>query len=343
MLQVRIPEGMGPGSKMIVQAPGGQRMQIVIPPGVSAGQTIQVAAPAEQGGKPTPERESPPRNQTPPPAPPTVDLRHAAERASKARHASQNASQSGDPSGALRKSSAAKSSAAKSSAAKSSAAKSPAASDPVFEDALDTLMTRIESEGLFDPLQRPTRSAARNALKKASGHVGRALNQLKMGAKAAAPSGSSVLSSVLSPPTARAPPPPPPPRLSGGDGPALVTLGLSGRDDAYGLAPRERVVGVAPDELPSHEWQALSSVLELLDTDGTSNAKLRTLTESSTHLPRRLTRAQAAALLRCFSAPLRRVQALELLQERLQAQDVDWAGRFERATIAELRLLCGEA
>ena len=48
MMQVTVPDGLGPGDMFMVQAPDGQQMQVQVPPGVKSGMPIQVAMPAPQ-------------------------------------------------------------------------------------------------------------------------------------------------------------------------------------------------------------------------------------------------------------------------------------------------------
>jgi len=48
VMQVQIPQGVGPGQTMQVQGPSGETIQVQVPPGTGPGQVIQVQLPAPQ-------------------------------------------------------------------------------------------------------------------------------------------------------------------------------------------------------------------------------------------------------------------------------------------------------
>ena len=73
------------------------------------------------------------------------------------------------------------------------------------------------------------------------------------------------------------------------------------------------------------------------------SAQLRVLEEKSSSLPAQLSRAQVAAILRCFENPLRRTQALEGLMPRLDLSAERFADELAEAVWPnDIRRLCGD-
>ena len=58
LLSISVPSGSGPGDTLTVQAPDGRQLQIVIPPGVYAGMSLQVAVPAAAAAAEPPKKQA---------------------------------------------------------------------------------------------------------------------------------------------------------------------------------------------------------------------------------------------------------------------------------------------
>ena len=59
--------------------------------------------------------------------------------------------------------------------------------------------------------------------------------------------------------------------------------------------------------------------------------------------PSSLSRSQAEAILRCFEHPMRRVDVLSYLHDRLEPVAVEWAEQLRLASPQEVLELCGDA
>ena len=97
------------------------------------------------------------------------------------------------------------------------------------------------------------------------------------------------------------------------------------------------------------ERSQIRPVLDALEGDATCNAKLALLQASLPRLPSRLTRPQAEALLRTLSIPMRRVNAIHILRDRIPsgggpAGFEAWADEIcgQNATTERIRELCGD-
>ena len=53
-------------------------------------------------------------------------------------------------------------------------------------------------------------------------------------------------------------------------------------------------------------------------------------------------RWQAEALLRCFAVPMRRAEAADIVYDRLQPSDQEWADELKTATTERIKRLCGD-
>ena len=318
IVQITVPTGYGPGQTVVVQAPDGHKMQITIPNGVFGGQQLKVAIP--RAAEPAAPRL--PR--------PGVERARAAARNS-VRKMEEESGLHVDLTG----------------------------EEAEARHKLSMLMERAKQDGL----DHVTPQSAQEILVEATGHVGRALNILK----ARYPTGAGAVPAAAQDDRGDG-------RSTGRLGSALIGLDADGNHAALVLeqavwgpntvdAMLQRLrdplaqpstllassAAVAPSALSVFERQAIEGALEALGGDSTSNYKLRRLEEmaaagTSRALPARLSRAQAAALLRCFEIPHRREDAIRLLRPRLELdEDGLWADELCGATTAEIRMLCGEA
>lgn len=321
ILAITIPPGYGPGQNLVVQAPNGQQLQIQIPPGMFGGQQLQVAVPS------APSIPAPP---IPPPPGFVPPSRSAAKQnpwgpAGKAVAKNTGIEMRG------------RASDRRGSGQASTAAPAPSSAySGGYDDFVNNLEDRPTHVGP-DPLAGVRASRGKNVSNDPLGDLLRG----DIWQMPPVYEGSEAWLKNLSEKLRR--------DAFRDDVVEIKALGTPIWDGEITIPTIDALentssVPASDGYLHHGEKGAIRSVLKSLEGDATSNVKLRTLRKSLITLPKRLSRPQVEALLRTIDIPMRRADAIDILRERIQPNDAEWADEISKgkATTERIRELCGD-